>query len=107
MNTHRFGGLQIVILLLAAATAAIHLWLGVVAGLPLFLLNAAGYLALAAALYLPPLRPYQQWVRWTLIAFTAVTVLAWVFIGERSAIGYIDKLIEVALIVLLWLDRRA
>ncbi len=107
MKANRFGVLQIAILLLTAATAAIHLWLGIGAGLPLFILNGLGYLALAAALYLPPLRAYQKWIRWALMAFTAVTVLAWVFIGERSAIGYIDKLIEAALIGLLWIDRRA
>ena len=41
-----------------------------------------------------------------LIAFTAVTVIGWVAFGERSAIAYIDKIIELALIVLLWMDAR-
>lgn len=107
MHTNRFGPLQIAIVLLAIATALIHLWLGLVAGLPLFILNGIGYLGLAAALYLPQLRAYQKWARWGLIAFTAITVLAWVAIGQRSAIGYIDKLIEVVLIGLLWIDSRA
>ena len=40
------------------------------------------------------------------MAYTAVTILGWVAIGERTAIGYVDKAIEVALIVLLWLEHR-
>jgi hypothetical protein len=35
-----------------------------------------------------------------------VTIIAWVAIGERNAIGITDKLIEVALIVLLFIEAR-
>jgi len=44
-------------------------------------------------------------IRWVLIAFTLVTIIGWVAVGERSTIAYTDKFIEVALLVLLWLDR--
>jgi hypothetical protein len=107
MNAKAVGPVQIAVILLTIATALIHLWLGVSFGMTLFILNGIGYLGLVTALYLPQLRPYQKWVRWALIAFTAVTVLAWVFIGQRSTIGYLDKLIEVALIVFLFIDSRA
>ncbi len=111
MDRQSFGLIQIAIILLVIATAAIHFVLGLPSdqmpgGLPLFLLNGAGYLVLVAALYLPQLRKYRKYIRWALMAFTAVTILAWVAIGERSTIAYIDKVIEVALLVLLFVEAR-
>lgn len=110
MNTARaFGPLQWAIVLLAAATAAIHLWLAFQfpAGPdPLFILNGLGYLGLTALLYLPipALARYRNLVRWVLIAYTLVTVLAWVFIGVRSPLAFVDKAIEIALVICLWLE---
>jgi hypothetical protein len=72
----------------------------------MFILNGIGYLVLVAALYLPQLRQYQPIIRWALILYAAVTIIAWVAIGERNAIGITDKLIEVALIVLLFIEAR-
>ena len=45
--------LRLGIIVLTVTTAAIHLYLGLSSGLPLFVLNGLGYLALFAALYLP------------------------------------------------------
>lgn len=103
-----FGPLQIGIVLLTVATALIHIALAIPDTLVLFYLNGLGYLALLAARYLPLgfLAPYRRWARWALIVYTAITVVAWVAIGDRSAIAYIDKAIEVALIVLLFLEGR-
>lgn len=103
-----FGPLQIGIVVLTLATAVIHLVLAIPNQLVLFYLNALGYVALLAALYLPiaALASYRNLVRWALIAYTAVTVIAWVAIGERNTIAYADKAIEVALIVLLLLEGR-
>jgi len=111
MDGKNFGPIQIAIILLVVATAAIHIYLGLPGvalpgGLPMFLRNGAGYLALVAALYLPPLRRYHTYIRWALIAFTAITVLAWVAIGQHSLIAYIDKVIEVTLIILLFVEAR-
>jgi hypothetical protein len=55
---------------------------------------------------LPIVKDRRSLVRWIMIGFTAITILAWVAIGSRDAIGYFTKLVEVALIVLLWLDGR-
>jgi hypothetical protein len=44
--------------------------------------------------------------KWALLAFTGVTIIGWVLIGERSTIGFIDKALEVALIVMVFLDLR-
>jgi hypothetical protein len=100
------AALDILIALLAAATALIHIWLAVPTNLMMFYLNGLGYLALAAALFLPQLAARRRLVRYALIGFTAVTVLGWVAFGERNLVGYVDKAIEVALIVLLALSLR-
>jgi hypothetical protein len=98
--------LKIAIIILTVATALIHIVLAIPATLYMFYLNGIGYLVLLAAHYLPQLRQYRNLTRWALIAFAAVTILAWVFVGERSLIGYADKAIEVILIVLLFIEGR-
>lgn len=98
---------------LTAATALIHLILGI-GSLPdmfgiIFLLNGLGYLALLAGLYfLPQLQDQRDMVRWALIAFTAVTVILYFVFNlpnSLSPLGLIDKVIELALIALLWMER--
>jgi hypothetical protein len=119
-RTTRIGPLQIAIIALVIATAAVHLYLAFVVMPattgsvdPLFLLNALGYLVLVAGLYLPLgfLARWRRLMRWLLLGFTLLTVLAWFvltqFLGtERTTLGWVDKCIEIALIVLLILDSR-
>jgi hypothetical protein len=117
-SSPRVGPLQVAIIVLALATAAVHFYLAFVlmpaaTGSidPLFLLNGLGYLVLVAALYLPLafLARWRSLIRWLLVGFTAVTVLAWFLLtlgAERTTLGYVDKLIEIALIVLLVMDSR-
>jgi hypothetical protein len=95
--------LQIGIILLALATALIHLSLSFPD--PVFILNGLGYLALTVAYFLPQLKAYHATVRWVFIGFAAVTIIAWVAIGMRTPLGYITKLIELVLIALLWMDK--
>lgn len=100
------------IILSTLATAFIHLYLVTVLwanGMSgtMFILNGLGYLGLLGALLLPlpflvRLRPL---VRIVFILYTLVTLLAWVFVGERSVIGYIDKIAEAALVILLWIYK--
>ena len=103
------GKFRIGVIVLTAATAITHLYLGIVAGLPLFILNGLGYLALLAAIYapVPTLDPYRNAFRWALIGYTALTIVLWIAIGERNAVGYADKLVEVLLILLLSAELRA
>jgi hypothetical protein len=100
--------MQIGILLLVLATALIHLWKGVSDGLLMFIANGVGYLALAAAAYLPiaALANFRTLAKWALLAFTVVTIGGWVLIGERSTIGYVDKAIEILLVILVIVDLR-
>lgn len=110
MAAHRrIGLLQWAIILLTTATALIHIGLAFQFGARVdlvFVLNGIGYLALVGLLYLPisALDGIRPGVRWALIAYTAITVLAWMLIGVRSTVAYVDKAIEIALIVCLWFD---
>jgi hypothetical protein len=74
----------------------------------LFLLNGIGYLVLVSALYLPALRPYQRTIRWLLVLFAALTInMYFLVVGfSPNPIGIIDKVVEVALIVLLLIEDR-
>jgi ABC-type Na+ efflux pump permease subunit len=108
-NESRFGLLQGIILLLGLATAAIHgILLNIMMGGldTLFTLNGIGFLVLLAAYFLPQFSKYRNLVRWVLIAFTAVTIIAWIFMGARELLGYVTKLIEVGLIAALLVDAR-
>ncbi len=99
------------IVLLAIATASIHLYWSTQTGVgaPLMVLNGLGYLGLVTALYapLPALKRYRSTIRWVLLGYTALTVVLWTLVGPRIAIAYADKVIELALIASLWLDGRA
>ena len=106
-------GLGAGIFLLTVATAVIHLFLGFTAipyyglnfGVVLFILNGLGYLGLLALLQLPQLARFRSVARWTLVAYAALTiVLFFVMAPFYDFIGYFDKAIEVALIVLLVVD---
>lgn len=77
----------------------------------LFLLNFVGYIVLAIAFYLPALERYRQITRWVLLVYALVTIILWyLFTGAGAGqfpIGYGDKVVEVALIVLLLFDMRS
>jgi hypothetical protein len=101
------GPLRIGVILLTVGTAVIHLYLGF-QGFPLFVLNGLGYLGLLAALILPIPRisEYRNLTRWVLVGYTALTIFLWILVGSRNAIGYVDKIIELALMALLVLEAR-
>ncbi len=106
-------GLRMSIVLLTVATAAIHF--ARAAEDPeirvLFILNGFGYLCLIIMLYLPRLEHQRRLVRRVLIGYTTLTILLF-FVwglasGEWSAIGFVDKVIEVTLVGLLWWEELA
>lgn len=100
---------QWTIVALTVATALIHLFLALgnldIFGIT-FLLNAAAYLALIAGLYfIPQLAPQRGLIRWALLGVAAITFLLYFVFNWPDVLqplGIIDKLIELALIVLLW-----
>ena len=129
-KTIGFGALQVAICVLALATAAVHVYLGVITQImvatqpeataaaggatalgffaALFYLDALGYIVLTAALYYPGLARFRRLTRWALIALTVATIVAYFALiqGHYDAIGIGDKIVEVALIVLLIVEGR-
>lgn len=114
MSRHGLGRGRWAVIVLSVATAAIHF--SRAAADPeirvLFVLNGLGYLALVVLLYAPVSRldPYRRWVRWILMTYATVTIALYAVWGVMSGewtvpLGPIDKLIEGALIGLLWRDR--
>jgi hypothetical protein len=110
MNTHHqvsnpsTAALRIAIVALTLATAQIHATLGGT----MFMLNAIGYTALAAAMVLPgPLGRIRWLTRYALIGFTATTIIGWLAFGARFDLAYIDKGLEVALIGLVLIESWA
>ena len=71
----------------------------------MFTFNAAGYAALAVAMILPGRIGQGRWlVRLALMGFTAATVGGWVLFGARFPLAYLDKGVEVVLIVFLAIE---
>jgi hypothetical protein len=114
LNTRQIG-----IVITAVITALIHLialnifMIQITGSIDiLFTLNGLGFLVLLAAYFLPNpiLQKYHAFIRWAFIAFTVITILAWVVMGDKSlpagALGYLTKLDELILIILLFLDRE-
>lgn len=91
---------------LTLATAYIHFTLGSL----LFLLNAAGYLGLAALVVIgavvnnPVVRRFDWLPRIGLAGYAAATIAGYLVIGPYFTLGWIAKGIEVALIGLLAID---
>ena len=99
------------VIILTAITAFIHLYLSFQFpnGPDLtFLLNGIGYLALIGAIYapIPFLARYRSLFCWLLIAYTALTILLWFFFGANAWYAYLDKAVEIALILFAWLETR-
>jgi hypothetical protein len=63
---------------------------------PVFIANGLGYLGLFAALWRGPAQ-YRNRIRWVFVGYTLLTIALWVAFGERSMIGYLNKLNEVLL----------
>ena len=114
-STTKLGGRQAAIILLAATTAAIHFSRAVADPeiRVLFTLNGLGYLALVGLLYAPwdQVAKRRRLVCGILISYTAITIALYIVWGIMSGewtipLGPIDKLVEAALIGLLWLELK-
>jgi hypothetical protein len=90
---------------------------------PLFILNAIGYIGLLGAYLLPIpfFQQYHKYVRWALMAFAVITILAWVwiwvinyviiggvpFFSHDSLYGVPAKICELLLLYFLSKDKPA
>ncbi len=103
---------RVLMIVAALVTAVIHavLALGMLgeAFSFVFFLNAFGFIGLTA-MYLRPLaffKPHHEALRWGLVGYSALTILLWVIMnGQPDPAGIASKLAELALIILLLIDR--
>ena len=105
-------GLRWGIVGLTVITAVIHLYLGITSDMPflaLFILNGIAYLVLVAALYfMKPFAANRNLIRYALMALAAVTFVLYFAFNWPDVwgpVGLIDKVVELLLIILLWMDR--
>jgi len=103
---------KVAVITLTGATALIHIALGLQAGLPLFVWNGAGFIALLAGQYFTPqLEPYRAEVRDGFIAYSGTTIVAYFLLqgsaGLLNPVGLTTKVIEAGLIGLLWHEEGA
>ncbi len=104
--------LKPIIAVLAAATGLIHLYLNVRSGRfdPAFTLNGIGFIALIVPLFWQPafLKPWLKFHPWVFIAFTTLTIILWVVLGDASdGLAWVTKTIELSLIVALFVYARS
>jgi len=108
---NKFATRDLAVILLTLATSFIHFSL--LFPDPLFILNGLGFLALLVLYYLPAnlTLKYHNLIHSVFIGYTIITILAWIAIGNKSwpagTLGYITVIIEIALVILLFLDRES
>lgn len=108
--------LRTLIVVFSLITALIHLILGIGSlgnGFlgALFLLNTIGFLVLLVALLRPFafLQGQERLVHYGFIAFTAVTILAWLVLNGdfTNILAVVTKIDELLLIIVLWLHLQS
>ena len=112
-----FSPVRVGALILALATASIHLYLFLIEGflgsgtmLPIYQLlfvgNVLAYATLALVLNLPipSLTRFRPVVRVLLIAIATASIISYYYVGVIDTTGNVDKVIEVLLIALLTVD---
>ncbi|MFL5629367.1 MAG: hypothetical protein ACJ788_27630 [Ktedonobacteraceae bacterium] len=111
---NRLDSVALGLVLLTLITAGAHLYLAAQPDEDLrfwFLLNGVGYLVLLAAFELPQFAQIHKIVRWVLMGYALLTIILWFFLGSISK-GELDpfditvKVVEAALVLLLFLDSR-
>lgn len=99
------GALDIGIMLFTLITAVVHIYMWTFPDEELrvwFLLNGIGYVGLLIALYLPLFYALRRVICYMMIAYTALTVVLYIFLGQPyDTLGVFTKAIEVLLIATL------
>lgn len=100
-----------IVIILTAITAIMHIALGIgdlgsSLGV-LFVLNGLGYFALLGGLYfISQFAAYRSLIRYALMGFALVTIAAYFVVNDNPiGTGLVNKVIELALVVSLWLGR--
>lgn len=98
--------IRLSIFFLVLITATIHLVLAFPAGLLGFYLIAAGFYLLAIAYANPGHRFNREHVVLVLRIWTIATLVLWLILGDRALIAFLDKVVELLIIGLLWVEQR-
>jgi hypothetical protein len=111
-SSRKISGLYILLMIAVVITAIVHLSLGsdflTNPGDIMFLLNGIGYIVLTVLFIFPIAwtQPYHEIIRWVLVGYTVLTIILWVVMnGKIEPVGIITKLSELAIIVILIIDR--
>jgi hypothetical protein len=97
---------RLTIFCLILITATIHIFLAYPAGLLGFYLAAAGFFLLAIVYVNPTRRFNRDHVVLVLRVWTIATLVLWFILGDRSLIAFLDKVVELLIIGLLWVEQR-
>lgn len=97
--------IRLAIFVCVLITAGIHLYLGITANLPMFYANALGYVVLGSAYVMITPIPRSR-VSLVLLLYTLATIGLWVAFGAHTPIAYINKIIELLIVGLLWYARQ-
>jgi hypothetical protein len=97
----RFG-----IIVCIGTTALIHLALAIPAHLIGFYVNSLGFFGSLWCYVAPPRRIAREHIVFALRLWTTITLVLWLIIGDRSLIAFTDKVVELGLLGLLWLEER-
>lgn len=115
MNDARpaLGPLAAGVIILTLATAGIHFYLaptefqmGATLFGVLFVLNGLGYLTMVAVMYAPlgMLAPFRGAARGLLVLIALGSIGAYFYVGVFDTVGWVDKAVEGALIVLVGIE---
>lgn len=97
----RFGIFSLLLI-----TATIHIVLAYPLGLLGFYVIAAGFYMIAIAYANPFNRFNRNHVVSILRIWTIATLVLWLFLGDRALIAFLDKVTELFIIGLLWVEQR-
>ena len=104
------GALDLGIMLFTLITAVVHIYMWTFPDEELriwFLLNGIGYVGLLIAFYLSQFYPLRQVICYVMIAYAALTVVLYIFLGQPyDMVGVGTKIIEVLLIAMLFVKSR-
>ncbi|MBM4414236.1 MAG: hypothetical protein FJ040_12430 [Chloroflexi bacterium] len=98
--------IRIAVALALLTTAGIHVWLALPTQLLMFYVNAAGFATLAILSVYPVSLISRPRVIQLTVIWTSATIIFWLAIGERTLIAYLDKIVELAVLGLLWLEHK-
>jgi hypothetical protein len=87
-------------------TAVIHVWLALPTNLLMFYVNGIGFAILAMLYLFPHAAIPRTRVIQLITVWTGATIVFWLIIGERTLIAYLDKIVELAVLGLLWLEQK-